>query len=345
LSKEDFGELIDHFNGIDDLENGVIKTPLDADITFSDDPLRMMRAIRFATQLDFVIYNPTFEAIERNAKRLQIISAERTIDELNKIMLSPRPSYGIKLLERSGLLGLILPEVCALKGIEVLDGKGHKDNYRHTLEVLDNICAGTDNLYLRWAGLLHDIGKAPTKRFDPKAGFTFHGHEIKGAKMVKNIFRRLKLPLNDKMHYVEKMVLLHMRPISLVEDVVTDSAVRRLLFDAGEDIDDLMLLCNADITSKNSNKVQRFRQNFVIVKQKLIEIEQKDKVRCFQPPVSGEDIMRAFGLAPCAQIGQIKSVIKDSILDGAIPNQREQALELMYSQGEKLGLKKQEQIS
>lgn len=344
LSKEDFGEFIDIFEGLNDLDNGIIRTPLDADITFSDDPLRMMRAIRFASQLNFVIYNPTFEAIQRNAYRIEIVSAERIIEELNKIMLSPRPSIGIKLMDRASLLNIILPELVALKGVDVIEGKGHKDNFKHTLEVLDNICQNTDKLYLRWAALLHDIGKAQTKRFDPKLGFTFHSHEIKGAKMVKTIFRRLKLPLNENMHYVEKLVSLHLRPIALVEDIVTDSAVRRLLFDASEDIDDLMMLCNADITSKNYDKVKKFRNNFAIVKSKLIEIEQKDKVRCFQPPVSGEDIMKAFALSPCQEIGVIKAKIKDSILDGVIPNEREAAIKLMYSEAQKLGLKKQVEI-
>lgn len=339
LNDEDYGELIDPFNGVEDMRNMIIQTPLDPDITFSDDPLRMFRAIRFACQLNFTIHNDTFDAIQRNAERIDILSMERIIDEINKMVLSPRASMGFKLMDRTGLLKLILPELVALKGVEQVGERAHKDNFKHTLEVLDNISPHTDNLYLRWASILHDIAKPLTKRYDPKVGFTFHGHEVKGSRMIKHIFRRLKLPLNENMKYVEKLVELHLRPIILAEDIVTDSAVRRLLFDAGDDIEDLITLCIADITSKNFHKVQKFKKNFEIVKQKLIEIEEKDKVRNFQPPVSGEDIMRAFGIEPCREIGEIKTIIKDSILDGIIPNQRKDALELMYSEGKKKGLR------
>lgn len=344
LNDEDYGELIDPFNGVEDMRNMIIQTPLDPDITFSDDPLRMFRAIRFACQLNFTIHNDTFDAIQRNAERIDILSMERIIDEINKMVLSPRASMGFKLMDRTGLLKLILPELVALKGVEQVGERAHKDNFKHTLEVLDNISPHTDNLYLRWAALLHDIAKPLTKRYDPKVGFTFHGHEVKGSRMIKHIFRRLKLPLNENMKYVEKLVELHLRPIILAEDIVTDSAVRRLLFDAGDDIEDLITLCIADITSKNFHKVQKFKKNFEIVKQKLIEIEEKDKVRNFQPPVSGEDIMRAFGIEPCREIGEIKTIIKDSILDGIIPNQRKDALELMYSEGKKKGLRIVENI-
>lgn len=339
LNDEDYGELIDPFNGVEDMRNMIIQTPLDPDITFSDDPLRMFRAIRFACQLNFTIHNDTFDAIQRNAERIDILSMERIIDEINKMVLSPRASMGFKLMDRTGLLELILPELVALKGVEQVGERAHKDNFKHTLEVLDNISPHTDNLYLRWAAILHDIAKPLTKRYDPKVGFTFHGHEVKGSRMIKHIFRRLKLPLNENMKYVEKLVELHLRPIILAEDIVTDSAVRRLLFDAGDDIEDLITLCIADITSKNFHKVQKFKKNFEIVKQKLIEIEEKDKVRNFQPPVSGEDIMKAFGIEPCREIGEIKTIIKDSILDGIIPNQRKDALELMYSEGKKKGLR------
>lgn len=339
LNDEDYGELIDPFNGVEDMRNMIIQTPLDPDITFSDDPLRMFRAIRFACQLNFTIHNDTFDAIQRNAERIDILSMERIIDEINKMILSPRASMGFKLMDRTGLLKLILPELVALKGVEQVGERAHKDNFKHTLEVLDNISPHTDNLYLRWAAILHDIAKPLTKRYDPKVGFTFHGHEVKGSRMIKHIFRRLKLPLNENMKYVEKLVELHLRPIILAEDIVTDSAVRRLLFDAGDDIEDLITLCIADITSKNYNKVQKFKKNFEIVKQKLIEIEEKDKVRNFQPPVSGEDIMKAFGIEPCREIGEIKTIIKDSILDGIIPNQRKDALELMYREGKKKGLR------
>lgn len=340
LNKENFGKLLDPFNGIEDIKNQIIQTPLDPDITFSDDPLRMLRAIRFASRLDFSIHPDTFEAIKRNAYRIEIVSMERNIEEINKMILSSHPSMAFRLMEKSGLLERIIPELIKLKGTESVGEKSHKDNFKHTLEVLENISKKTDDLFLRWAAILHDIGKPYCKRFDDKTGFTFHGHETKGSRMIKPMFRRLKLPLNEKMKYVEKLVALHLRPIILAESEVTDSAVRRLLFEAGEDIDDLMLLCQADVTSKNLNKVRQYMHNFEIVKQKLIEIEEKDRVRNFQPPVDGEEIMKIFNIAPCKEIGTLKTIIKDAILDGVIPNEKEAALELLYKEAEKIGLKK-----
>lgn len=326
-----FGEVIDRYNGLEDLEAKLIRTPLDPDITFSDDPLRMMRAIRFATQLDFTIVEETFRAISRNAQRIKIISRERVMDELMKIMRSPRPSIGWELLLKSGLLRFIFPELQAMRGVEIREGIGHKDNFYHTMAVLDNVARQTDNVWLRWAALLHDIAKPVTKRFDDKLGWTFHGHNAVGAKMVPRIFRQMKFPMNAKMKYVQKMVELHMRPIALVEDEVTDSAVRRLLFDAGDDVDDLMLLCSADITSRNADKVARFRENYELVKKKMVELEERDRIRNFQPPVDGIEIMRTFGLGECREVGIIKERIKNAILDGEIPNEHEAARELMLS--------------
>ena len=341
VNSDTFGELLDPFGGIRDLNLGIIRTPLDPDITFSDDPLRMMCAIRFASQLGFIIQDKTFEAIQRNAERIKIVSTERITTELNKIVLSPKPSIGFKLLYKSGLMNIIFPEFSALKGVEMVGQRGHKDNFYHTLEVLDHVAAKSDNPWLRWAAILHDIGKPATKRYDERLGWTFHGHEVRGSKMVKKIFTHLRLPLDNKMRYVEKLVLLHLRPIILAEDEVTDSAVRRLLFDAGDDIDDLMTLCEADITSKNEDKVRRYMQNFQIVRQKLVELEEKDRIRNFQPPVNGEDIMKTFGLSPCHEIGIIKDAIKDAILDGVIPNDRAAAWQMMLDKAAELGLKPQ----
>ena len=342
LNSDRFGELMDPFGGIQDLNLGILRTPLDPDITFSDDPLRMMRAVRFASQLGFRIADDTFEAITRNAKRIEIVSVERVMVELNKIISSPNPSLGLKLMQKSGLMQLILPEISALAGVETVDGRGHKDIFFHTMQVLDNVAEKSDNLWLRWSALLHDVGKPGVKHYDPKQGWTFHGHEARGAHMVKRIFKRLRLPLGEEMRYVEKLVMLHMRPIILAEDVVTDSAVRRLLFEAGDDIDDLMLLCNADITTRNEEKQRRHRANFELVKRKLVELEERDRIRNFQPPVSGEDIMTTFGIGPCREIGTIKDTIKDAILDGKIPNDRDAAWQMMLDIAKDLGLKPKE---
>lgn len=338
LREETFGNLIDPFNGLADLEKGILRTPLDPDTTYSDDPLRMMRAIRFATQLNFQIEVSSLKSILENASRLEIISKERIMDELNKIILAKKPSRGFELLNSTKLLHQFFPEMIALHGVETRDGKSHKDNFYHTLEVLDNVALHSDNLWLRWSAILHDIAKPPTKRFDPQVGWTFHGHEELGARMVPKIFARLRLPLDLKMKYVQKLVRLHLRPISLVKSNVTDSAVRRLLFEAGDDIDDLMTLCNADITSKNEFKVKKYKKNFELVVEKLKAVEEKDHVRNFQPPISGELIMSTFNIGPCGEIGTIKTRIKEAILEGEIPNDFETAKNLMLQIGQEIGL-------
>ena len=340
LNENNFGELIDPFNGISDLEDKIIRTPLNPDITYSDDPLRMLRAIRFATQLNFTIEEKSLQAIADNKDRIKIISGERIVDELNKILSTSKPSIGFLHLYKTGLLDIILPELTALNNVEEIEGQTHKNNFYHTLEVVDNICKNTDDVWLRWAALLHDIGKAPTKKFNKKQGWTFHGHEFLGGKMVKKIFERLHMPLNHKLKFVQKMVTMSSRPIILADDIVTDSAVRRLVFDAGEDVDNLMTLCEADITTKNPKKFEKYHRNFELVRKKIVEVEERDRVRNFQPPISGEEIMELFGLKPSREIGVLKEAVKEAILEGEIQNEYQAAYDFVLKRAEKLGLKK-----
>ena len=342
LNPSNFGKILDPFNGFNDLKNGILKTPLDPNKTYSDDPLRMLRAIRFSSQLDFTIEKNSLKSIIYNKNRIEIVSRERIVEEMNKIISSKKPSIGFMILDQTGLLKHILPELQNLKGVEEIEGFKHKDNFYHTLDVLDNICESTNNIWLRWAALLHDIGKAPTKKLISGVGWTFHGHEFIGSKMVYKLFKRLKMPLNDKMKYVQKLVLMSSRPIVIAQNTVTDAAIRRLVFDAGDYIDDLICLCKADITTKNQKKFSEYHKNFEVVTDKIIEIEKRDKIRNFQPPVDGESIMKYFNLKPCRKIGKIKEVIKEAILEGKIPNEKSAAFELMKLTGEKLGLKAHE---